>query len=228
VYMNVNFSAPLGMLAFLGMAFLLAVAAALLLYLLIRRYFARARLVVLAAIAIGVVYLSAVLAFSFSSSEQILSRGQEKHFCELDCHLAYSIDKVSQLKTLGNAPQQVAATGMFTLVTVKTRFDEKTIGPNRGNGRLYPNPRSFTLVDDQGRSYAVSPAGRQALESAAATGTPITTPLRPGESYTTTLAFDLPAEVKSPTLLINESDWITHFIIGHENSPLHRKTRFQL
>lgn len=29
-------------------------------------------------------------------------------------------------------------------------------------------------------------------------------------------------------LLINEGEWETHFVIGHENSPLHKKTRFQL
>jgi len=25
-----------------------------------------------------------------------------------------------------------------------------------------------------------------------------------------------------------EGEWETHLVIGHENSPLHRKTRFQL
>jgi len=27
---------------------------------------------------------------------------------------------------------------------------------------------------------------------------------------------------------MNEGDWLTRFIIGHENSPLHRKTSFQI
>jgi hypothetical protein len=66
------------------------------------------------------------------------------------------------------------------------------------------------------------------LETAQSTSKPFTTPLRPGESYTTTLGFDLPAEAKPSTLLINEGEWETHLVIGHENSPLHRKTRFQL
>lgn len=57
---------------------------------------------------------------------------------------------------------------------------------------------------------------------------PLTTPLRPGDSYTTDIAFDLPAEAKPSTLLINEGEWVTHLVIGHENSLLHRKTRFQL
>jgi hypothetical protein len=40
--------------------------------------------------------------------------------------------------------------------------------------------------------------------------------------------FDLPADVKQAKLLINEGDWITHLVIGHENSPLHKKTAFQI
>jgi len=226
MFTNVNFPAPLGVIALLGFGFLLLVVAAFLLYLLLRRNFSRARLALLAATLLTGLYLAAVLVFSASSSEQLLARGQEKHFCELDCHLAYSIGEVTQGKTIGNPTQPATAVGMFTLISVKTRFDEKTIGPSRGNSELYPNPRTLTLVDTQGRSYQPSPAAQAALASQA--GTPISTPLRPGESYTTTFIFDLPPEAKPATLLINESDWITHLIIGHENSFLHKKTRFQL
>jgi hypothetical protein len=56
----------------------------------------------------------------------------------------------------------------------------------------------------------------------------MTIPLRPGESYSTTLAFDLPADSKNATLLIREGESVTHLVIGHENSPLHKKTRFQI
>jgi hypothetical protein len=66
------------------------------------------------------------------------------------------------------------------------------------------------------------------LESSNAAGTLMNTPLRPGESYTTTLAFDLPADARNPSLLITEGEWLTHFVIGHENSPLHKHVRFQL
>jgi len=50
----------------------------------------------------------------------------------------------------------------------------------------------------------------------------------PGESYVTRLVFDLPEKTREPKLLITESDWITRALIGHENSPLHRKTSFRL
>jgi hypothetical protein len=225
---NVNFAGPLGAMAFLGTGFVLLVAALFLIYSLVAQKFGRAKIVIIGMAVVAGVYLALILIFSFASSEKVLARGQEKHFCEIDCHLAYSIADIKQMKTIGNAPNQATATGAFTVVTIKTRFDETTIGPTRGNGQLYPNSRVLTVVDEQGRKYSPSAEGLKALELAGAAGTPIQTPLRPGESYTTTVAFDLPAEVKNPTLLINEGEWVTHFVIGHENSLLHKKTRFQL
>ena len=91
------------------------------------------------------IYVAVLFLFSFTSNEQALARGQEKHFCELDCHLAYSIIAVTDSKTIGSA----TANGTFRSVTIKTRFDEHTISPRRGNGLLYPNSRVVMLVDDQ-------------------------------------------------------------------------------
>ena len=228
MYTNVNFPAPLGALTFLGTGFVGFLAAVFLIYSLIVRKFGRARLALLAGILVAGVYLAIVLVFSFSSSEKVLARGQEKHFCEIDCHLAYSIVEVKQAKTTGSAPNQAIANGVFTLVTMKTRFDETSISPGRGNAWLTPNSRVVTVIDDQGRRYGPSAAGQNVLDQAGLSGKPLTTALRPGESYTTTVVFDLPADIRNPTLLMNEGEWVTHLIIGHENSPLHKKTTFQL
>ena len=225
---NVNFAAPLGAMAFLGTGFVLVVIGLALIYSLAVRKFGLAKIVTVAMLVIAAVYLSTILIFSFASGEKVLARGQEKHFCEIDCHLAYSIVDIKQTKTIGNPPNQATANGAFTVVTIKTRFDDTTISSTRGNGQLYPNSRVLTVVDEQGRKYSPSPEALKALGLAGAAGTPIQTPLRPGESYTTTVAFDLPAEVKNPTLLINEGEWNTYLLVGHENSPLHKKTRFQL
>ncbi|MEO8435539.1 MAG: hypothetical protein ABI596_11645 [Pyrinomonadaceae bacterium] len=225
---NVNFSAPLGVLAFLGTGFVILLVGVFLIYSLVARRFNWARLALLAVIVIAAFYVGLVLLFAFSSKERVLARGQEKHFCEIDCHLAYSIADVRQSKTLGNPPAQASAAGMFTTVTLKSRFDEKTIGSQRGNGQLTPNSRVVTVIDGQGRRYSPSEAGQRALAQSGLAGTPVNTALRPGESYVTTLAFDLPADAKNPTLLVNEGEWETRFIIGHENSPWHKTTRFQL
>jgi hypothetical protein len=178
--------------------------------------------------ALGVVYGGLLLVFALASTERVLARGAEKHFCEIDCHLAYSVADVRLARTLGPAARPATARGVFYVVTVKTRFDEQTIAPWRGNQPLMPNSRVATVLDADGREYEVAPAGRRALELTEGTGMPFKTPLRPGESYTTELVFDLPADVRAPRLLIREGATVTRFIIGHENSPLHAKTEFEL
>ena len=225
---NVNLSAPIGAMALLGTGFLFFMAALVLIQSLIVRKHGRAKFVVLIMLLIAGAYLTAMLIFSLASHEKVLARGEEKHFCEIDCHLAYSVANMRQSKTLGNSPNQSTAQGVFAIVTIKTRFDETTISPRRGDGLLYPNSRSLTLVDERGNKYPPSNEGQRALEAAQSSGTALTTPLRPGESYTTEVVFDLPADVKASTLLINEGESLTRFVIGHENSPLHKKTGFQL
>lgn len=225
---NVNLLAPIGVMALLGTGFLLFVAALVLIQSLVVRRTGRAKIVLLGMVAVAGVYLAAMLIFSLTSHEKVLARGEEKHFCEIDCHLAYSVADTRQAKTLGNLPNQTTALGTFAIITIKTRFDESTIAPGRGDGLLYPNSRVLTLMDERGNKYLPSSEAQRVLETAQSTNKPFTTPLRPGESYITTLGFDLPAEAKPSTLLINEGEWETHLVIGHENSPLHRKTRFQL
>ena len=214
MYTNVNLAAPIGALALLGTAALLFLALIALIESLIVKKRRRAKFVMILILVIAGAYLATMLIFSLASRETVLARGQEKHFCELDCHLAYSIVNATQAKTLGNTP----ARGQFTVITVKTRFDETTIAPSRGNGLLHPNDRALTVIDEQGNRY--SPVSQA--------GTIITTALRPGESYTTDVAFDLPANAKGTSLLINEAAWETRLVIGHENSLLHKKTRFQI
>jgi hypothetical protein len=228
MYTNVNLLAPVGALAFLGSSFVAVVAGLVLIHALLTGRFGRAKLFLLAIVIIAGIYFGAILIFSLASGDTALARGQEKHFCEIDCHLAYSVVDVNQSKTLGNPANQITAAGMYNAITIKTRFDETTISAHRGDGLLYPNRRELTVIDAEGRKYFPSTDGQRAFEQSKGAGTPLTTPLRPGESYTTTLVFDLPTNVSNPTLLINEGEWLTHVVIGHENSPLHKKTRFQL
>jgi hypothetical protein len=228
MYTNVNLAAPVGVLAFLGSGLLILVTTLVLVGSLFARKFRFAKFVLIAMLVIAGIYAGAMLAFSLAGHEKILARGEEKHFCEIDCHLAYSITNVRQTKTLGPAPGQSTAQGVYTIVTIKTRFDETTIAPWRGNGLLYPNSRVLTMVDERGNKHAPANVSLPAVDATPASNTPLTAPLRPGESYTTEVVFDLPADAKSATLLINEGEFVTHFIIGHENSFLHGKTRFQL
>jgi hypothetical protein len=218
MYKHVNLAAPWGAFALPGTASLSFLPPMVLIQSPIVRKHGRAKLVLLALLVIAGVYLTAMLIFSLASREHVLARGQEKYFCELDCHLAYSMVNITQAKTFGDTANQLTAQRPFTIVTIKTRFDEKTTGPPRGNGLLYPNGRTVFLIDQQGQRYV--PVSRA--------GTPLTNPVRAGESHTTEIAFELPANAQPASILINEDARETLFVIDHENSLLHKKTRFQV
>ena len=228
MYTNVNLAAPLGAFALLGTGFLLLTAGLTLGYSIVMKKPRLTKVALLTIVLVAGVYLTTMLVYSFASSEKVLARGEEKHFCEIDCHLAYSVTDVHETKVLGEGPDQLTAAGIFRVVTVKTRFDETTISRNRGDRLLYPNSRVVTVTEESGNQYFPAAAAQRVLEKSQAAGTAMTIPLRPGESYSTTFAFDLPADIKNPTLLIREGEWVTHAVIGHENSPLHKKTRFQI
>lgn len=226
---NVNLEAAVGVLAFLGAAFILGLAALVIIHAVRTGKRERAGKVVLAVVIMMGLYLAIMLAFSLTSREKVLALGEEKHFCEIDCHLAYSVANVSKTKTVGAPPEEATARGIFYIVALKTRFDETTISSSRGNSELTPNSRAVKILDDEWNSYGPSAEGARALAaSPEGGGTSLDTPLRPGESYTTNLVFDLPANIKNPELLVSEGGFVTHFIIGHENSPWHRQTKFRL
>lgn len=225
---NVNLEAALGVLALVGSCALLFLILAVSVHALFRRKWSRLRLLLSAALLWVAVYLGLMLIFSAASREKLLMRGEEKHFCEIDCHLAYAVIDVQQTRTIGAAQNQATATGIFYVVTVRTRFDEQTISRGRGDAPLTPNSRVLTVGDARGQSYSPSPEAMRALGVSQQSGTPISTPLKPGEAYTTTFVFDLPEAIESPVLLIQEGEPVTRFIIGHENSPLHRKVLFRL
>ena len=228
MYTNVNLAAPVGVLMFLGTGFLLLVVGLVLVYSVLRKKSGLTKFALVSIALLAGLYLVCLLIFSFASKDKVLARGEEKHFCEIDCHLAYSISDVSETKTLGEAPNQLTASGMFRVVTIKTRFDETTTSLNRGDALLYPNSRVVSISGEDGNQYFPSAEAQALLEKSQTAGTDMTIPLRPGDTYSTTLVFDLPADIKNPTLLIREGEWVTHLVIGHENSPRHKKTRFQL
>ena len=205
---NMNFPAPLAVLGFLAAigGLFLAVTSVLILWFARKPRFARITAVATAACA--VVYFTLLFGFSAASHETALAHGQEKYFCEIDCHLAYS---VLDAKTQPD--------GHF-VITLRTRFDETTTSPNRPkDAPLTPSPREVRLVDSTGRTYA----------PVATAGTPLLTPLKPAESYTTQLEFNLPKEATGLRLLINTAPgWPDRVVIGDENSWLHKKTYFAL
>ena len=153
-------------------------------------------------------YLLLFLGASLLSRNRVLAPGEEKHICEIDCHLAYAIAATKS---------EPLPTGLVRhTVTVKVRFDEETISSRRPrDATLTPNSRYVALVDEAGNRYPGSTDGLKRK-------------LIPGESYTTEIVFDVPASVQGLRFILRNNDPETAFIIGHENSLLHGKTTFSL
>lgn len=154
------------------------------------------------------VYLLLFLGASILSHSRVLAPGEEKHICEIDCHLAYSV--------VGSQAEPLSGGLVRQTVTVKVRFDENTISSRRPrDASLTPNSRYVALVDAEGNTY---PGAADGLRR----------PLVPGESYTTDLVFEVPMKAQDLRLVLRNNDAETTFIIGHENSLLHGKTTFAL
>jgi len=183
---------------------------------------------VIGAGAIGATYLVLLLGASLLSSEQVLDQGEPKYFCEIDCHIAYSVEYVTTTKTLGSGSSRATAAGQFYVIVIRTWFDAETTSAGRGDAPLNPNPRGVRVFDDRGRRFRTSLEGMQALEGPAGKSVPLWQGLRPGDSYETSLVFDLPADAENPRLLLADTEPLTLLLVGHENSLLHKKVYFSL
>src|SRR5690242_5334208 len=99
-------------------------------------------------------YLLLFLGASGFSHSRVLAVGEEKHICEIDCHLAYAV-AATKSESLPN--------GMVRhTVTVRVRFDEATISSRRPrDATLKPSSRYVALVDAAGKRYPGSTGGLQ-------------------------------------------------------------------
>jgi len=217
--------APIVVLLFLGSAFLLGVS------LLVLAYSALRRSRVLAIFGAGLAALFAggyaflLFGAALLSHEKIVPQGAWKYFCEIDCHIAYSIEDVQTATAHGRETQKLSAQGQFVMIRLKTWFDERTISPHRGNSPLGAGNRLVTLLDQAGHAYFPSSRAQAALGLASSDSVSLNQPLRPGESFTTTLVFDIPQSARNLRLLVADpaDDWLGRMIVGHESSPLHEK-----
>jgi hypothetical protein len=209
--------APLAALAFLGGGFVLVVGTVSAGIAFAAR---RARLALRlggAVVAVAVVYATLLIGASLLSRDRTLMAGERKYFCEMDCHVAYEVTSSERVGERGRA------------VTLRTWFDPGTIAPFRGDAPLSPGPRRVYLVDDAGRRFDPSPEATAAWWRAHGGSTPLGQALRPGESYTTTFVFDVPADARAARLYVGDPPGgVEKALIGHENSPLHGKVYFAL
>ncbi|HUP87843.1 MAG TPA: hypothetical protein VM100_00685 [Longimicrobiales bacterium] len=155
------------------------------------------------AIGAVLIYTLLLLASGAASNGQQLSKGSEKHICELDCHLAYAV-------------MDTKRSGGDYEVTLRVRFDETTTSARRDDSQLYPGGRKILLVDANGHAY--EPVEAKGLE----------TPLRPGQSIAATVRFAIPADAQPATLRFEDADPSKKLLLGSETAPLHKRTTFRL
>jgi Domain of unknown function (DUF4352) len=217
--------APAVVLLFLGTIFITGTSLLILFYGALRRSKILASLGGIAAVIVIVGYAVVLTGVSAVSSAKVLPPGGWKYFCEVDCHIAYSVQSARTAAALGTELQQTGAKGQFIIVQLKTWFDESTISPHRGNSPLQTGKRMVVLADDAGHAYEQSPAGEAALRLIEGAAAPLDQPLRPGESFVMTLVFDVPKDASGLRLLVTDksNDWVSRLIIGHEDSFLHKK-----
>lgn len=206
IHSNMNFPASIAVMGFLaavaGLA-ISAVAAAVFALLHKMRWTRRLGAIVASG---AIIYFGLLFGLSLASHDVTLAPGEEKYFCELDCHLAYSVRAVHE---------EMKQDARELHVTLRTRFDETTTAPWRPKDvPLTPNARELQLLDSQGRSYAPE----------IISGTPLTRPLVPAQSYDTELTFRLPHDATGIRLLVTTSGWGERLLIGEENSIGHKKT----
>lgn len=224
MYFNTNFEPHLSAVLFLGTAalLLLLIIATLILWAL-KRQWLRYSLWSIVSLLAGYVLL--LVGFSLFSHERTLARGQEKYFCELDCHVAYSVQKVERVKQIG----ETVANGEYYIVTIRSRFDETTTAPWRPRDiALKPDRLNFALVDAHGDMVPPSQIGQKAWEALHGASPNLFRPLRPGESTEVIFVFDAPPGMHSPRLLASIPEFPSPVLIGDETSPLHKKTYFSL
>ncbi|MEO8055962.1 MAG: hypothetical protein ABI768_12465 [Acidobacteriota bacterium] len=144
-----------------------------------------------------------------ATRERTVPPGGEKFFCEIDCHIGYSVTGVRDAAEAGVRR---------VVVTARARFDETTISARRGNAPLTPNPRAAALVDSGGRRFPVDAAGLAALNA----------PLTPGSSNTADLVFGVPADAENLRLSLVESEGPVRVLLGHERAPFAGETLLAL
>lgn len=222
--LDVYGSSILSLLAFLGTAAFLVAAGLTLAILLSRRSRFAALRVAMVAAGMGGAYLAALAGFSLASRERVVEPGDAMHFCEVDCRLAYSVVGSRRLEAIGAAR---AMRGAWEVVTLRVSLDPAAPSPDGSATPVTPRPRAPRLVAG-GRLVAPSAEGSLALAAVEGAQPPLTRPLRPGESYTTSLVFDVPAGAADPVLRFTGSSLLARLLIGHEDSLLHARTAFRL
>lgn len=169
-----------------------------------------------------VFYAIALVGFSLSSEEKVLSLNEPKAFCGfyLDCHLHTEITGVRTAKTIGDK----TARGTFFIAKVKVFSDAKN--PNIKMRLLEPNAE---LKDESGKVFIRNTEVEKLLPTAQLQ---LNQDIKGRETIEKEIVFDVAEPAKDLKLSITEGYGIDKVVeailINDEDSILHQKTVFKL
>lgn len=169
------------------------------------------------------VYAIALVTTSLASAPRVLDVGGTKRFCGfyIDCHTHIAVAAIERLDRIGATD----AGGVFYAVTLRVGSDAK-------KARLRLVGPDLSISDASARRFPRSPTGEAALAQARGPQRPLTDPLDPGDSYVTTVVFDVPRDARDARLHVTDGWWadrlIEFFLVGDEDSFLHEETSFRL
>lgn len=175
----------------------------------------------------GIVYAAALISSSLTSHEQLLGRDEDKRFCGfyLDCHLQVAVTRVDTARALGTGDRAVRAEGVFYILTLR-------VSSTAVAAQLQLLDPRLSVRDRSGRVFTRHAAAESTLAARGAPAESLTRPLAAGETFTTTVAFDVPAGAPAPRLSVTEGIWAERLVelilIGDEDSFLHKRTMFEL
>ncbi|HVF29994.1 MAG TPA: hypothetical protein VNA22_03445 [Pyrinomonadaceae bacterium] len=167
----------------------------------------------------AIFYMAMLVGFSLTSTGRELSISQPKQFCGfyLDCHMHTTVSGVRRAKTIGNK----TAAGEFFIVKVKVFSNAKA-------ATLALHTVDAHVVDASARTYSRDSRAEAELEPQP----DFERPISPIESFEKEIVFDLPAIAENPRLDISEGIFperiVEAFLIGDEDSVLHKRTVFKL
>ena len=186
-------------------------------FFLLRPHWRSARRVALALWSFLALYTGVLLSVSLLSPQHTLPMHQDRCFDDW----CLSVERVVQQPSIGAAPTIVAARGEFYLVTVRVSSRAKAITQRALDVQV-------SLLDASSQRYDHSATGQQALDATGGGGQSLLSELAPGGSFTRTIVFDLPTGSSHLALVVTHGLFPDLFIIGSEQSFLHKPTIIEL
>lgn len=159
-------------------------------------------------------YLGVVVIVALLSPQRIVVPREDRCFDDW----CIAVEDVTLTNELGQAGH-----GVFYVITLRLS--------NHARGRdQRASSTAIHLLDDQGRSYDLSPLGQALWEAQHGPTAPLTSTIAVGQSLTTVQVFELPRDANDVALTIEHPVGPSPglFIIGDEASLFHKPTIVRL